>query len=152
MARRNARPEFAVIGLGRFGRGVGLTLVRRGFTVLGIDHDRQIVQDMADELTQTVALDSTDEDALRALDITSFDTVIVAIGNASNPLIRQTTPGLETDHRGQIIVDATGRTSLERVYAGGDIVLGAATVILAMGEGRRAAAAINAMLAGLDGR
>ncbi|NLF22714.1 MAG: FAD-dependent oxidoreductase, partial [Lentisphaerae bacterium] len=80
------------------------------------------------------------------------DTVIVAIGNASNPLIRQTTPGLETDHRGQIIVDATGRTSLERVYAGGDIVLGAATVILAMGEGRRAAAAINAMLAGLDGR
>jgi len=80
MARRNARPEFAVIGLGRFGRGVGLTLVRRGFTVLGIDHDRQIVQDMADELTQTVALDSTDEDALRALDITSFDTVIVAIG------------------------------------------------------------------------
>jgi trk system potassium uptake protein TrkA len=80
MARRNARPEFAVIGLGRFGRGVALTLVRRGFTVLGIDHDRQIVQDMADELTQTVALDSTDEDALRALDITSFDTVIVAIG------------------------------------------------------------------------
>ena len=80
MARRNARPEFAVIGLGRFGRGVALTLVRRGFTVLGIDHDHQIVQDMADELTQTVALDSTDEDALRALDITSFDTVIVAIG------------------------------------------------------------------------
>lgn len=80
MARRNARPEFAVIGLGRFGRGVALNLVHRGFTVLGIDHDRQIVQDLADELTQTVALDSTDEDALRALDITSFDTVIVAIG------------------------------------------------------------------------
>jgi glutamate synthase (NADPH) small chain len=75
------------------------------------------------------------------------DTVIVAIGNESNPLIRQTTAGLETDRRGHITVDENGRTSLDRVYAGGDIVLGAATVILAMGEGRRAAAAINAMLA-----
>jgi glutamate synthase (NADPH/NADH) small chain len=76
-----------------------------------------------------------------------LDTVIVAIGNESNPLIRQTTAGLETDRRGHIIVDETGRTSLDCVYAGGDIVLGAATVILAMGEGRRAAASINAMLA-----
>ena len=75
------------------------------------------------------------------------DTVIVAIGNESNPLIRQTTPGLETDRRGRIIVDEQGRTSLDRVFAGGDIVLGAATVILAMGEGRRAAAGINALLA-----
>ncbi|NLF23190.1 MAG: NADPH-dependent glutamate synthase [Lentisphaerae bacterium] len=75
------------------------------------------------------------------------DTVIVAIGNESNPLIRQTTPGLASDRRGHIVVDEHGRTSLDRVYAGGDIVLGAATVILAMGEGRRAAAAINAMLA-----
>ena len=75
------------------------------------------------------------------------DTVIVAIGNESNPLIRQTTPGLATDRRGHIVVDEHGRTSLDRVFAGGDIVLGAATVILAMGEGRRAAAAINALLA-----
>lgn len=80
MARRAPRPEFAVIGLGRFGRGVALTLMERGFTVLGIDQDRQATQQMADELTQTVALDTTDEDALRAVDITSFDTVIVAIG------------------------------------------------------------------------
>lgn len=80
MARKSSRPEFAVIGLGRFGRGVALTLVQRGYTVLGIDHDRQIVQDLADELTQTAALDTTDEDALRALDIAAFDTVIVAIG------------------------------------------------------------------------
>jgi glutamate synthase (NADPH/NADH) small chain len=75
------------------------------------------------------------------------DTVIVAIGNESNPLIRQTTPGLETSKWGTLIVDDTGKTSLERVFAGGDIVLGAATVILAMGEGRRAAAAINKLLA-----
>jgi len=80
MARRAAKPEFAVIGLGRFGRGVALTLVRRGFTVLGIDRDRAVTQDLADELTQTVALDSTDEEALAAVDITSFDTVIVGIG------------------------------------------------------------------------
>lgn len=80
MARRAPKPEFAVIGLGRFGRGVALTLVRRGFTVLGIDRDRAMTQDLADELTQTVALDSTDEEALAAVDITSFDTVIVGIG------------------------------------------------------------------------
>jgi trk system potassium uptake protein TrkA len=80
VARRGARPEFAVIGLGRFGRGVALTLVRRGYTVLGIDRDRDVVQQMADELTQTVALDSTDEESLRTIDITSFDTVIVGIG------------------------------------------------------------------------
>lgn len=75
------------------------------------------------------------------------DTVIVAIGNESNPLIRQTTPGLETSKRGALIVDDTGKTSLDRVFAGGDIVLGTATIILAMGEGRRAAAAINNLLA-----
>jgi glutamate synthase (NADPH/NADH) small chain len=74
------------------------------------------------------------------------DTVIVALGNESNPLISKTTENLETDKRGRIIVDERQKTSLERVYAGGDIVLGAATVILAMGEGRRAAAAVNKLL------
>ncbi len=76
-----------------------------------------------------------------------IDTVIVAIGNDSNPLIRQTTPGLETNKWGNIIADESGKTSIDRIYAGGDIVLGAATVILAMGEGRTAAASINQMLA-----
>jgi glutamate synthase (NADPH/NADH) small chain len=75
-----------------------------------------------------------------------LDTVIVAIGNDSNPLIRQTTPGLETNKWGNIIADENGKSSLDRIYAGGDIVLGAATVILAMGEGRKAAAAMNKML------
>lgn len=80
MARKNTKPEFAVIGLGRFGSSLALRLVERGYTVLGIDSDRALVQRMADDLTRIVSLDSTDEDALRAVDITAFDTVIVAIG------------------------------------------------------------------------
>jgi glutamate synthase (NADPH/NADH) small chain len=76
------------------------------------------------------------------------DTVIVAIGNGANPLIGQTTPGLALNKWGNIIVDENCKTSLEGVYAGGDIVLGAATVILAMGQGRIAAAAINDFLKG----
>ena len=76
------------------------------------------------------------------------DTVVVAVGNASNPLIPTTTDGLEINKRGNIVVDPeTNMTSIPGVFAGGDIVLGAATVILAMGEGRRAAAGINAYLA-----
>ena len=74
------------------------------------------------------------------------DTVVVAIGNGSNPLISQTTQGLEVNKWGNIIVDQNGKSSINGIYAGGDIVLGAATVILAMGEGRRAAASINAYL------
>lgn len=75
------------------------------------------------------------------------DTVIIAIGNLSNPLIRQTTPGLEFNKYGNIVVDDHCRTSIPGVFAGGDIVLGAATVILAMGQGRIAAAAMNEYLA-----
>ncbi len=75
------------------------------------------------------------------------DTVIVAIGNTSNPLIKQTTPELETTRWGTLVADENGLTTMPRVFAGGDIVLGAATVILAMGQGRKAAAAINQLLA-----
>lgn len=74
------------------------------------------------------------------------DTVIIAIGNGANPLIGRTTPGLELNKWGNIIVDEKCKTSIDAVYAGGDIVLGAATVILAMGQGRTAAAAINEYL------
>ncbi|MFW5738623.1 MAG: FAD-dependent oxidoreductase, partial [Spirochaetota bacterium] len=80
--------------------------------------------------------------------VLDVDTVIVSIGNDSNPLITKTTPELEATKWGNIVTDENGKTSMDRVYAGGDIVLGAATVILAMGEGRKAAAAINRMLAG----
>ena len=80
--------------------------------------------------------------------VLDVDTVIVAVGNASNPLIPATTEGLETNVKGNIVVNPeTNMTSIPGVFAGGDIVLGAATVILAMGEGRRAAAGINAYLA-----
>ncbi len=75
------------------------------------------------------------------------DTVIVAIGNDSNPLLERTTEGLETNRWGNIVTDDNLETSIPRVFAGGDIVLGAATVILAMGQGRKGASAINAKLA-----
>jgi glutamate synthase (NADPH/NADH) small chain len=75
------------------------------------------------------------------------DTVVVAIGNSPNPLIPQTTSGLETAKHGNVVADAkTGRTSKKGVFAGGDIVTGAATVILAMGAGRLAANSIDEYL------
>ena len=79
-------------------------------------------------------------------EVVEVDSVIVAIGNESNPLIKQTTPHLETDKWGRIVVNDECRTSLELVYAGGDIVLGSATVTLAIGQGRTAAKAINELL------
>ena len=72
------------------------------------------------------------------------DTMIMSIGTSPNPLIRSTTPGLETNRHGCIVTNGDdGLTSREGVYAGGDAVTGAATVILAMGAGKQAAAAIH---------
>lgn len=71
------------------------------------------------------------------------DCVIMALGTSPNPLLKTTTPGLETQRRGEIIADENGKTSLDGVYAGGDAVTGAATVILAMGAGKTAAKAID---------
>ena len=79
--------------------------------------------------------------------IIELDTVVVAIGNTANPLVPLTTPGMETNKRGNIIADGeTGETTKQGVYAGGDIVTGAATVISAMGAGRQAARAIHQYL------
>ncbi len=72
----------------------------------------------------------------------AVETVIVAIGNSPNPLIKKTTPDLPTEKWGGIKADDMGRTGMKHVYAGGDAVTGAATVILAMGAGKKAAAAI----------
>lgn len=70
------------------------------------------------------------------------DTVIMALGTSPNPLIASTTPGLETNRKGCVVLNEQDQTTRKGVYAGGDVVTGAATVILAMGAGRKAAAAI----------
>jgi glutamate synthase (NADPH/NADH) small chain len=74
------------------------------------------------------------------------DIVIMAVGRTPNPIIKQTTEGLETTKWGGIVTDEDGKTSIEGVYAGGDIVTGESTVISAMGAGRRAARAIHEFL------
>lgn len=71
------------------------------------------------------------------------DVVIMALGTSPNPLIASTTSGLETNRRGCVVADENGATTRAGVFAGGDVVTGAATVILAMGAGRKAAAAID---------
>lgn len=76
----------------------------------------------------------------------AIDTVIVAIGQGPNPILTNSTQGLELNKRGNIVADEKGQTSLPYVFAGGDIVTGAATVIKAMGAGKDAAVAIDAYL------
>jgi len=76
-----------------------------------------------------------------------MDAAICAVGNSPNPLVPSTTPGLETTRHGTLVADQeTGKTTRDRVWAGGDIVTGAATVILAMGAGRKAARSIHEFL------
>jgi glutamate synthase (NADPH/NADH) small chain len=83
----------------------------------------------------------------------SMEASICAIGNSPNPLIPMTTPGLDVGKKGNLIVDeATGLTSRERVWAGGDVVTGSATVISAMGAARRAGRSIHEKLVGSDER
>lgn len=78
--------------------------------------------------------------------VLDVDMVVMAIGQGPNPLIKQTTPDLEVNKRGNIVADEAGATSIPGVFAGGDIVTGAATVISAMGAGKRAAVAIDEYL------
>ena len=79
------------------------------------------------------------------------DLVIVAIGSGANPLLTQSTQGLDLNRRGYIVVNEAGRTTLPGVWAGGDIVTGSATVILAMGAGKAAAQDIHRVLSGGNG-
>lgn len=76
-----------------------------------------------------------------------LETVVVAIGNSPNPLVPRRTPQLKTEKWGGVVITKDGLTSIPNVYAGGDIVRGAATVISAMGDGKRAAKAIQQLLA-----
>jgi len=83
--------------------------------------------------------------------IVEFDTVLVAVGAGANPVLSSTTPDLKLNSRGYYIAEpVTGLTSKPRVFAGGDIVTGSATVISAMGAGRRSAQAIHKMLMGIQ--
>ena len=78
--------------------------------------------------------------------VLDVDTVIMSLGTSPNPLIRSTTPGLDTNRKGCLIVNEDEMTTRDGVFAGGDAVTGAATVILAMGAGKKAAAAIDKYL------
>jgi glutamate synthase (NADPH/NADH) small chain len=80
------------------------------------------------------------------------DTVIMSIGTGANPLLTKSTEGLELNKRGYIVADETGKTSIKGVYAGGDIVTGSATVISAMGAGRKAAKSIHEYLTALPAK
>jgi len=82
--------------------------------------------------------------------VMNINTVVVALGTTPNPLIAATTDGLNTTSHGTVIADEhTGKTVKDKVWAGGDIVTGAATVISAMGAGKRAAADIDKYLTSL---
>jgi glutamate synthase (NADPH/NADH) small chain len=129
--------------------GVQFHLLQNAKRILGDDHGLVTgIECLRYELGEPDSSGRRRPIAVKGSEFTiDVDTVIVAIGNSSNPLIKQTTPQLETTDWGTLVVDESGKTTMDRVFAGGDIVLGAATVILAMGQGRTAAAAINNMLA-----
>lgn len=80
MPLRGNQREYVVIGLGQFGASVARRLHELGHSVLGVDRSRAVVQQLADDLPDLVTLDATDEDALRDIDIDSFDTALVAVG------------------------------------------------------------------------
>jgi len=98
--KRNQDNEIAVIGLGRFGGSLARRLKALGHSVLGIDLDPRLVNEIADEITEAVILDATDEESLRQVDITAFQTVVVAIsGNfEANALITSTLKKLGIPH------------------------------------------------------
>ncbi len=111
--------EFAVIGLGRFGSSLALTLEEHGHYVLGIDDRIEIVQSFSNSLTHVVALDATDDNALRGVDIAHFDTVVVAIGTdfESNLLITVALKQLGVNQVISKAINARQRDILLRVGA-----------------------------------
>ncbi len=130
--------------------GIKFKLLNNPVRIIGDDHHRVVAM----ECIKMELGEPDDSGRRRPVPIEGseftmeLDTVIVAIGNKPNPLIPQTMPELKTTKWGTIVVDEeTMVTSVPGVYAGGDIVSGAATVILAMGQGRIAATAINQYLA-----
>lgn len=102
--------QFAVIGLGRFGRNIAKALYDMGYDVLAIDKDMERVQEFSNEVTHVVQADSTDEDALRSLGILNFDVVIVAIGKDTEANIMTT---LQLKEIGVPYIVAIARTVLQ---------------------------------------
>ncbi len=92
--------EFAIIGLGRFGGSLARRLETLGHTVLGIDIDPRVAKEIGDEISEAAVLDATDEDALRQVDITAFQTVVVAVSDSfeANALITSTLKDLGIPH------------------------------------------------------
>lgn len=102
--------QFAVIGLGRFGRNIAMSLHEMGYEVLAIDKDMERVQEFSHEVTHVVQADTTDEDALRSLGILNFDVVIVAIGADTEANIMTT---LQLKEIGVPYIVATARNVLQ---------------------------------------
>ncbi len=129
--------------------GIIFDLLTNPVEILGDDQDRvRAIKCLRYELGEPDASGRRSPVAIGGSEFEiEVDACIVSIGSGSNPLISQTTPDLSVTDRGTIIADNWGRTSIDRVYAGGDIVQGAATVILAMGDGQKAARAITERLA-----
>ena len=98
--KKNKERELAIIGLSRFGGSLARRLETLGHTVLGIDIDPRVVKEISDDISEAVILDATDEDALRQVDITAFQTVVVAVaGNfEANVLITSTLKKLGIPH------------------------------------------------------
>lgn len=122
------------------------TRILGGPEVQGVECTRMDMCE-CDESGRPVPRACTGEGSTFTLDV---DVVIEAIGQGPNPLLAGLIPGLKRGKRGTIEVDEDGRTSIPHVFAGGDIATGAATVILAMGSAKKAAAAMNRMLAETD--
>ena len=128
--------------------GIIFDLLTNPVRILGDENDRvRAIECLKYELGEPDASGRRRPVAIEGSEfVIEVDACIVSIGSGSNPLISQTTPELSVTERGTIIADDWGRTSMDRVYAGGDIVQGAATVILAMGDGQKAARAITERL------
>ena len=125
--------------------GIEFKMLNNPVRILGDENDRvKGIEVVSMELGEPDASGRRSPVEIKGSDHTiDVDTVIIAIGTSPNPLIKKTTPGLETNKRGCLVVDEENSTTKPGVYAGGDAVTGAATVILAMGAGKKAAAEID---------
>ena len=128
--------------------GIGFNMLTNPVRILGNDKGHVVgIECVSMKLGEPDASGRRSPEVVEGSNFTiNCDSVIMALGTTPNPLIKQTTEGLDTDRRGCIVATEDGATTRPGVFAGGDAVTGAATVILAMGAGRKAAAAIDAYL------